>query len=30
MLSATVKEAVADIHTETLQEERREAVPGPP
>ena len=30
MLSATVKEAVADVHTETPQEERREAAPGPP
>ena len=30
MLSATVKEAVADVHTETPQEESREAAPGPP
>ena len=30
MLSAKVKEAVADVHTETPQEESREAAPGPP
>jgi hypothetical protein len=30
MLSATVKEAVADVHAETPQEESREAAPGPP
>jgi hypothetical protein len=29
-LWATVKEAVADVHTETPQEKSREAGPGPP
>jgi hypothetical protein len=30
MLSATVKEAVADVQSETPQEDSREAAPGPP